>query len=170
MATLTVTTPTRTTLTTTTTHAMSIALLEQARRESGGHGVTSQPSLLLDRAPCLAAQPLWLRPQLAARLWLKLHAAPAACTLEVKGCAGPSPSHGKAGPIADCTRLARLQPGQSALLVAAYTLELELQCAPRPGAAVSCRDAPEDVQIFVAVLNGPGFDLMAGSEVYRMAS
>ena len=54
--------------------------------------------------------------------------------------------------------------------MAAYTLELELQCAPRPGAAVSCRDAPEDVQIFVAVLNGPGFDLMAGSEVYRMAS
>lgn len=170
MATLTVTTPTRTTLTTTTTHAMSIALLEQARRESGGHGVTSQPSLLLDRAPCLAAQPLWLRPQLAARLWLKLHAAPAACALEVKGCAGPSPTHGKAGPIADCMRLARLQPGQSALLVAAYTLELGLQCAPRPRAAVSCRDAPEDVQILVAVLNGPGFDLMAGSEAYRMAS
>jgi hypothetical protein len=147
-----------------------MALLEQARRESGGYGVTSQPSLLLDRAPCLAAQPLWLRPQLAARLWLKLHAAPAACVLKVTGCAGPSPTHSKAGPIADCMRLARLQPGQSALLVAAYTIELALECAPRPGAAVSCRDAPEDVQILVGVLNGPGFDLMEGAEIYRMAS
>ena len=69
------------------------------------------------------------------------------------------------------TRWGRLgEPGQSALLVAAYTIELALECAPRPGAAVSCRDAPEDVQILVGVLNGPGFDLMAGAEIYRMAS
>ena len=92
------------------------ALVAQARRESGGYGVASQPSLLLDRAPCLAAQPLWLRPQLAARLWLKLHAAPAACALEVTGCAGPSPTHGQAGAGAACLRLARLQPGQGAEL------------------------------------------------------
>ena len=123
------------------------ALIEQARRESAGYGVASQPSLLLDRAPCLAAQPLWLRPQLAARLWLKLHAAPAACALEVTGCAGPSPTHAQAGAGAACLRLARLQPGQSALLAAAYTLELSLQCAHRPfDAPVPCREAPENVQ------------------------
>ena len=170
MALLTMTTLTMTMLTMALLTMTTLALLEQALRESGGYGVTSQPSLLLDRAPCLAAQPLWLRPQLAARLWLKLHAAPAACVLEVMGCAGPAPTHGKSGPVADCKRLARLQPGQSALLVAAYTIELGLQCAPRPGAAVSCRDAPEDVQIFVAALNGPGYDLMAGSEIYSTAS
>jgi len=138
-------------------------LVQQAQRESGGFGSI----LLLDRAPCLAAQPLWLRPQLAARLWLKLHAAPAGCSLDVTGCAGPSPTSAKQEPLAKCMRLARLQPGQSSLLLAAYTLEISLQCGPRPGAAVSCRDAPEDVQIFVAALNGPGYDLMEGTDRYR---
>ena len=43
-----------------------------------------------------------------------------------------------------------LYPRQSALLAAAYTLELGLQCAPSPaGAAASCREAPEDVQELV---------------------